>query len=295
MAPAFKNIAWNGLQFTIPLPWELVWVDTHHLTFHQNGSPAMEIKWGPIKGRFSHRSQLKKIIKGHKANLGNKITKWPLPSTWKQALAGYSHQGFYWQADTISGHGATLYCPACNNAIIFQMFDIRNRLTDPELLQFCQTLSDHRDDDYTAWQVFDIQARVPKSLRLNRYQFKPGNHEITFQSKTLVVGLNRWAPASALLANTSLATFAADTLPLPAEQLRPAYVQKYPAVELQPQAATGWQRRLVRLGIKPAWKWVIVWHMESSNRILGISLESKKPFKTNQMEQFTDNFQLNPA
>ena len=295
MALTCKQIAWNGIQFSIPITWEPVWVDSRHLTFHKNGTPAMEIKWGPIKGRFSHRSQFKHITKGHKAHPGQKIIPWLLPATWVQALASYTSQGFCWQTDANSGHGATLYCSACNNAIIFQIFDIHKRLTDPRVLQFLKTLTDHRADGCTAWQLFEIQAQLPKSLRLKHYHFKPGNHEIALLSKSMAVRLHRWAPASALLAKSSLSAFIADIFPLNTEQLKRTTMQGYPAVEWRNHDKAGWPSRLKRISIRPAFKWVIAWHLEDNNRILGISLESKKPLDPNQMAQISDNFHLNQS
>jgi hypothetical protein len=293
MALTAKQIAWNGLQFSIPITWELVWVDSHHLTFDSHGSPALEIKWAPIKGRYSHRTQLKKLTKGHNAHPGKTISNWQLPASWKQALAQYSCQGFCWQTDSNSGHGATLYCPVCNQAVIFQIFDINKHLSDPHVLNFLKTLTDHREDGFLAWKVFDIQARLPQSLRLNHYQFKPGNHQLALSDKSIKVRLYRWAPASALLANSSLAAFAAKALPVSAEQLNNTSTQGFPAVEMRPPGVSGWYRPLVRWGIKPALKWVLVWHIEKSSRILGISLESKNPFQPDQMTQFSDNFRSN--
>ena len=293
MALNFRQIAWNGIQFSIPVTWELGWVDSNHLTFHKNSIPAMEIKWGPIKTRFSHRTQLNKIAKGHKAHLRTKIIQWPLPAAWKQALAQYSSQGFCWQTDANSGHGATLYCPACNNSIILQIFDIHNHLTDPGVLEFLKTLSDHREDNCTAWQIFEIQTQLPRSLRLNHYHFKPGNHELALSNRSMTVRLHRWAPASALLAKSSLSEFIAATLALSPEQLEKTSLHEYPAVEWRNNEHSGWLYKLKRMRIRPTFKWVIVWHLETYNRILGISLESNKPLETSQMAQISDNFQLN--
>ncbi len=288
-----KKIAWNGIQLSVPSTWELARVDARHLTFVNYGHPSMEIKWRTLKGRFSHRSQLKKLNAGHKAHPSKEISKWQLPPTWEQALASYSRQGFSWQSGPNSGHGATLYCPVCHKAIMFQIFEVKNRLTDPGLLHILKSLSDHREDECTAWKVFDIQALVPKSFRLNHYHFKPGNHELAFIDRSTAVRFHRWAPGTALLAGTSLSTFAADTLALSTERPRPTSVQGFPAVEWRNQGVTGWRSRFYRLRTKPALKWVMVWHIKRNNRILGISLESKKPFKPGQMAQLSDNFHLN--
>ena len=293
MALTFKQIAWNGLQFSIPSTWELAWIDSRHLTFKNRGNPALEIKWGTIKGRYSHRSQLKELSKRHQTHRVKKIRNWHLPSTWKQALAPYSCQGFYWQTDTTSGHGATLHCPVCNKAVIFQVFNIGKHLSDPGVIKFLKTLCDHRDDERIDWKVFDIQALLPEALQLIHYHFKPGNHELVFSDKSTRVRLYRWAPATALLAQTTLAAFAAHTLAVSAEQLNQTSIRGHPAVELRPPGLTGGYRRRVHWGIKPVLKWVLVWQIAKNNRILGIGLESKKPFRPDQMTQFSDNFGLN--
>jgi len=111
----------------------------------------------------------------------------------------------------------------------------------------------------------------------------------------MAVRLLRWAPASALLAKSNLSEFIAGTLPLRFEQLKRTSIHGYPAVEWRNYEKAGWPSRLKRISIRPAFKWVIAWHIEACNRILGISLESKKPIDPNQITQISNNFRLNQS
>ena len=73
------TIAWNGIRVSVPSTWELGRIEARHLFFHHRDAPAMEIKWEPVKGRFSHRSHLKKLMARQKRHPGRHLEAWHLP------------------------------------------------------------------------------------------------------------------------------------------------------------------------------------------------------------------------
>ena len=293
MGEALKEIAWNGIQLSVPAAWEIARLENRHLTLNHHGCPAMEIKWRAIKGRFSHRVQIKKLTKRQRNRSGRHIRAWQMPPAWQQALKTFSSSGFCWQSGTQSGHGATLYCPACRNATIFQFFDSGERLADPVLLRTLETLSDHRGDNLTAWRIFDMQALLPDSFRLKRFHFKPGNHMLAFSDRYTTIQLYRWAPASALLMQAGLAAFAAGTLELDPDHFRRTAINGHAAVEWRSHQKTGWRGHFYGLRSKPAFHWAAVWHLQEDNRLLGFRFESRRPLETDQMTRISNNFQLN--
>lgn len=283
-------IAWNGIQLSIPSTWKIGRIDARHLLFDGQSGPAMEIKWGSVKGRFSHRSHLKKLTAQQKHLPDKTLAEWHLPGTWENALSGYVSKGFSWQSDKENGRGAILFCPACKTAIMFQIFNIKDAVNDKTTLKMLKSLCDHRRDDQTAWAVFDINALLPKTFRLNRHQFKPGSYELTFSNKFQTIQLFRWAPASVFLSHTSLAQFTENILNINQQNLASESASEHPAVEWRANIITGWQNRLYWFKRKPAFHWARVWQVPEKNRILGIRIDSKKPFNSKIMRDICANY-----
>ena len=277
MNSMLKDIAWNGIHLSVPSTWEIGRIDTRHLFFDHQTGPAMEIKWGPVKGRFSHRSHLKKLIARQKRGPGRIFEEWHLPSPWEKALSSFKAKGFSWRSGSENGRGAILFCPFCKTALMFQVFNIAGHTTDEALLNMLKSLRDHRNDDQTAWRVFDIHALLPKAFKLGRYQFKPGKYELEFSDRYHTVKLFRWAPASAFLSQTDLSQFAANTLELNPEILIRTSFLEHPAVEWRSNPKAGWHNWLYRFKRKPVFHWLRVWHVVKKNRILGTRLDGKKP------------------
>jgi hypothetical protein len=295
MNKMLKDIAWNGIHLSVPSSWELGRIATRHLFFDNHASPAMEIKWGPVKGRFSHHSHLKKLVAQQKKHPGKNLEEWHLPRAWKNALSNFIAKGFSWQSGAESGRGAILFCPLCKTAVMFQIFNIAGHMTDKAILDMLQSLQDHRNDDQTAWTVFDIRALLPKAFQLDNFQFKPGIYELAFSDKFQTLKLFRWAPASAFLSQTTLARFAANTLEYTHDNLAKTSFLEHPAVEWRSNAIAGWHHWLYRFKRKPAFHWLRVWHVVKKNRILGIRLDSKKPFDADMMACICTNYVTEPS
>ena len=287
-----KKIAWNGIHLSVPSTWELGRVDTRHLLFDNHAGPAMEIKWGPVKGHFSHRSHLKKLIAQQKHHPDKNLEEWHLPPTWESALSNFLAKGFSWQSGAENGRGAILFCTSCKTAVMFQVFNIADHMTDETILETLKSLQDHRNDDQTAWIVFDIHALLPRAFQLNDYQFKPGNYKLVFTDGFQTVKLFRWAPASAFLSQTDLSQFVANALEFNRENLVTTSFLEHPAVEWRSNTISGRHNWLYRFKQKQAFHWVRVWHVAEKNRILGIRLDSKKPIDTDMMTEICANYRL---
>jgi hypothetical protein len=290
-----KDIEWNGIHLSVPSTWELGRIDTRHLFFDNHAGPAMEIKWDTVKGRFSHSSHIKKLAAQQKNCPGRSFKEWHLPAAWRKALSNFIIKGFSWRSESENGRGAILYCPVCNTALMFQIFNIANSMTADATLEMLKSLQDHRDDGQTAWTIFDIHALLPKTLKLDNFQFKPGRYELAFSDKFQTVKLFRWAPASEFLSHANLSRFTANTLEFNHENLVTTSFLKHPAVEWRSNTPTGWYTWLYRFKRKPAFHWLRVWHVVEKNRILGIRLDSKKPLDSDMMKHICVNYRLNPV
>ena len=105
----WQEIAWNGVCFKVPGSWTVAKTGRRYLLLEETSEPVMEIKWGQIKGRFSHRSQLRRLAVQHRKKIGKAIKEIPLPTAWKTPLSAFITVAFSWHGQSLNGFGAVLY------------------------------------------------------------------------------------------------------------------------------------------------------------------------------------------
>jgi hypothetical protein len=273
---SLKEIAWNGIRFLAPINWEPAHIGTHYLVLQNSAGPILEVKWGRIKGNFSHAAHFKRLITHHKKRLGKTIREVKLSADLKKALEAYEVSGFSWQGQILGGKGVILYCPVCRNATLIQFYGSGSDKTDRIAADLLASFQDHRHDDHILWSVFDIQARLPAGFRLMRHRFEAGQFELRFGAKGHLVILNRWGPASILLADKDLVQFAQSAirnLPTPP----PAGIGNDTALEWMIPRAAGIGSRWFNRIKKPSLQQIRIWHLGDKNRILGVRTEGRRP------------------
>lgn len=273
MKPALKNIAWNNIRLTIPLNWEIGRIGTYQLMFQDDSSPRLELKWHPIKGKFSHSAHLKRLTDRHKNALQHPIEPWPLPVEWKNALSEFTSSGFMWRSEKSIGRGLILFCPHCRQATLIQFFFNGPAETSPVPQTILKSFRDHRNDGLSDWFVFDIRATLPENFTLSDHRFQPGNYALKFSNGTQTIHLLRWAPASALLNRRSLARFARTITGMEPETFVSRRINQCPGVEGSFAPFSKYNKWFRRFMPKPAFQLWRLWHLEEKNRILGIKME----------------------
>jgi len=252
----------------------------HYLMLEHAAAPVMEIKWGQVKGSFSHARHLRQLSSGHKKSLGKTIRPWTLPGSWQDTLASFQAEGFQWQGPQFSGMGATLYCPFCRTASLIQFYRSNPAVNDAVASALLASFRDHREDDQILWSVFDIRARMPANLKLWRHRFSAGYFELKFASKAHTVILNRWGPASVLLAGRDLIGFAGSVVSFPSSAPKPVFGEDPETVEWTFARAAGrWSRLANRIKIRPSLQQVYLRHLEEKNRILAVRVEGRRPLR----------------
>ena len=275
MTPANgKEIAWNGIRFVVPAAWEPGRIGPRHLVIESEAGPAMEIKWGPVKGRFSQHAHLRRLSKLTLAR-GAALREWVPPQDWQPALSRFECAGFAWEAGSEAAVGAILHCPACRTASLIQFFQPPGRSgAAGEAVAVLASLRDHRDDGRVAWTVYDILALLPSGFVLARHRFEAGRFFLEFRAGRRTIGLFRWAPAAVLLKDRDLSCFAETVAGLDGMEFRATAVAGEPAVEGR-ERAEGCARRLASsLGLRPV-RTARIWQVPARNRILGIVVESR--------------------
>ena len=273
-----KEIAWNGIRFVAPADWTPAEMGTHYLMLEQASAPILEIKWGPIRGSFSHARHLQQLSARHKKSMGKTVRNWTLPADWQQALESFQTGGFQWQGPQFGGVGASLYCPGCRTATLIQFYRSNPAFNDAIASALLASFQDHRRDEQIRWSVFDIRANVPSFLKLWRHRFAAGYFELKFTSKTHTVILNRWGPSSILLAGKDLAGFAGSVVSFPSSTPPPVLDENLKTVQWSfPRAAGRWAQVLNRIKILPFPQQFRMWHLEEKNRILAVRVEGRRP------------------
>lgn len=279
---SWKEIAWNGVRFSVPAAWEVTQIGPKYLVIGAQEEPAMEIKWERGKGSFSHRTALRRLRTHH----GDTVRENMLPEGWKQVLSDFTVTGFTWQAAAMGGRGAILHCPACGNATLIQFFRNHRDPTNQTCLRVLASFRDHSSDDQVLWSIFDIRASIPAAFRLIRHRFEAGTFELNFGSQGQQITLYRWGPASVLLGDGGLLQFAATTVRIHQTELHPLTWVGHDAVQWEHSLASGrWARWWGRMMGEPSFQWFRLWHLAEKNRILSVVAKGKKPIHSHLLDR----------
>ncbi len=290
MTHNWKQVAWNGIRFKTPAEWEVSQIDSRHLILEEAAEPVMEVKWGSVKGAFSHRAHLKRLVSSQSRKLKGRIAEWFLPPPWGKALAGFETSGFLWQADDAIGRGAILFCQTCRNATLIQFFGESSIKYEKVLLTVLRSFQDHRRDGRILWAIFDIRVKLPEGLRLLRHRFEVGKYELVFNDGVQNIHLQRWAPAAAILGGRDLLWFSGTIPEFSTGQPSFLTVDDSKTVEWSISPAGNWRRMTDRLKAKPSYFWFRLWHLEDKNRILSVRAESKHPLDFQLLKQISAGY-----
>jgi hypothetical protein len=287
----WKQLAWNGIRFETPVRWDVRQIGAHHLILEDETGPVMEVKWGAVKGTFSHRAHLKRLAALQSRRNQITVAEWILPPPWEKALADFEAGGFLWQSPGASGRGAILFCTVCRTATLIQFFGDSSVDREKVFLKILRSLRDHSQDGWLPWSIFDIQAILPQSLQLHRFRFEAGNFELAFTAGRDRIYLHRWAPAAALLAGRDLVAFAGTIPEFARGTPRPTTLNDCEAVEWEERPANNWWRNLDRFKKKPSFFFFCLWYLEKQNRILGLRAEGKNPLDLQLVKQIYEHYE----
>lgn len=286
----WKTIAWDGLRFEAPGDWDPARIGTRHLLLASEAGPAMEVKWAPVKGRFSARRLLRELSR-RVGRTGAVFRETALPEPWRPSLARFDATGFQWDAGDERALGALLYCTDCRTASMVQFLGTADAdLIAGAAARVLASLRDHRSDGKVAWALYDVAALLPRHFALGRHRFEAGRFVLEFKGRGRRLTLYRWAPAAVLLQDRSLAAFAETAAGGAGMAWRPLTRAGDPAVEGREPAADGpGGRWRARLGL--AWfRRLRLWHLADRNRILGVRLEGRRPIDDAEMSALSESY-----
>ena len=287
----WKQVAWNGICFKTPQLWEIGRIGPRHLILEEEAGAVLEVKWGSVKGNFSHRAHLKRISASQSGKIKGSIAEWYLPPPWQKALADYDASGFLWQGKNAEGRGAILFCPECRNATLIQFLGESSPEREKVLLAVLKSFRDHRSDGAVRWQVFDLRLKLPAALGLLQYRFETGKYELSFSDGRQRVRFYRWAPAAAILGGRDLIWFCKTIPDFGSGRPEVVMIDGYDAIEGHVSPPDDWRRIISRLKAKPSFFWYRLWHLKDKNRLLGVRAESKRALDFELLNQICTDYE----
>ncbi len=288
---ACKDVAWNSVHFQCPSEWQVDQIGKRHLRLGNGRGPVMEVKWGPVKGRFSHNAHLKRLAALNARRAKGRVVPWTLPDSWKAALADFETGGFQWQTTTAEGRGVSLYCPVCHNGSLIQFFRSTPDAAEKEFLAVLNSFRDHPDDGRIVWSVFDIRAKLPQILQLRRFRFDAGRFELEFTDGRQTIHLHRWAPAAALLGKGNLTRFAGTISEFSSGQPIVTTVNGHPGIQWSMGPPAGRPQWIVRLKPQLSFFWFRMWLLEEKNRIFGVRAASRHYLDEDQLNRICMDYE----
>ena len=292
MLNQWKEIAWYGVRFKVPGDWQPAQIGIRYLLLEDPSGPAMEIKWTPVKGKFSHRSHLKRLASLQNKQLRKSIRPEPLSAEWEVALSDFEASEFTWESDSTRGRGVILFCATCSNASLIQFFHKNPPQNNTIASNVLNSFRDHRSDDRILWSAYDIRALVPATFELKHHRFEAGRYELDFADRSQHIILYRWAPASILLSKRDLVQFARSVANFSKTEPVAGKMNGCDTVEWSASPASDWGRWLSRFSAKSSYYWMGIWHLQARNRILGVRAESKKPFDTELLDSICSHYEI---
>jgi hypothetical protein len=288
--PGLKTIAWNGIQFSYPDKWQIAAIGQSHLTMEGPPGPTMEVIWSRIRGRFSHKTHLKRLAAHMPKKMSAGFRVRALPSDWQAAVSGFEASGFEWRASAEHGSGVLLYCTACRRACLVHFFRHHLDGAAPGPVEILRSFKDHYGADGQLFTVFDMRATLPVPFELERYRLDAGRFELVFGHRSNRITLHRWALAAIVLKNKGLADFGQQMNLVDSEAAQEAAVGSFSGIE-ERRGATGAGAYMRWLAARPAHYWCRLWHVEPLNRILGVAAETRRPMNAELFERICRHYE----
>ena len=292
---SWNELAWNGVRFQAPTSLHPGQIGKRYLLLESDDRPALELRWEKVKGRFSHKANLKRLA-GERNRRGiPEFKQIDLPESWKDALSAFDARGFAWRGRNLSGTGVLAYCSVCRTASLIQFYhyeDVAEETFAPRVLKSFQ---DHNDGELARFALFDIQTEIPAKYSLDWYGFDTGRFELGFTWRKRQFVLNRFAPASALLGREGLADFARRYLAVPAgDPVISDDLAISTAEWTVPAGGRLYQVLLRGLSIKSrVWRLRLA-HDKASNRILAVRAQGPAPPLNGDFEWVANGFKVVP-
>jgi len=280
-----KPLGWNGIHSQIPLEWDVIVKEAKHLIFEEGLRPVLEFRWQNPKKVLEAEKQRAFIFSQLIKETG-KTPKTIKTPRYLRVIASKYHITAFSTDSSTHAEGAILICNQCGALLLFRFFP--NSFCDKnQLADFFTTLQCHSSGySEDSWAIQDITFILPQHFSLKTFSFSLGVSQLIFTSKSTALKLCRIASASEQLKQTSLADLFTSFSGADPEGLF-AVNDNTLQFNHQPHLI---ERLYSRLKRQKPYRWAIIEHFSHKNRILGIVMESRKPFEPGMKEMIHKNY-----
>ena len=272
-------VGWQGITVEAPDDWSLVGVNGDAKKgYFRVDSPiasALEVKWDQV---FGNKPDLMVKAREYLSAIEKSARKKKLRFTKDIQSDGENSAKFWWRADRL-GQGRIVYCEKCGRVIIAQVIATREENIAATASNMLDSLSDHRDDNWTNWALYGLAFVVPPGYAIDKQKLLAGYLLLSFKNGPRTIVVERWGLASTLLAKDDMQSwYRKDAVP---------DIKGY-KVDFEPKSICGHDGLMIKgrsVGFKQtvkaaAYSFTLskfpevltgyVWHCVDSNRLLGV-------------------------
>lgn len=283
-----RLIGWNGLQFILPLSWEVIVSGPCHLLIECDFTPVLEIRWHMASS--SSPEGIFESTRRHLASSTGDVKKIAVPKHYLPLAKQHKLTAVSW-GDSTHPDGLIWQCELTNTVIFCHLFH-HKKAQSKELISLLVSLQCHAIDlALHPWSIQDFQLQLPAGFNYIDSTFKAGLSRLAFTNDTLNLQFCRLAPATTRLASSSL------------PQLLNTLVGNVEIDETLSDTKDLYEGRnnpsmsrqlIARLRKQRPFRWGQIWHDAPNNRLLSLLAESKQPIPLETVHNLCKHYEIIP-
>lgn len=282
---SIRKVGWNGLQLDVPSSWEVIVSDKKHLLFERDLEPVLELKWQNLPPKKQDK-QIQRIQQGLQNEFGDQSSI-NNKGKWKKLFNTFNVTPCSWKEHS-NVFILLLDCPACNTVLLCRFLSF-SKQSEQEIVSAIQSIVCHHEEEKELWSVLDFSIQLPTKLKLKTYSVAAGFTRISFEEKGQDIHICRLAPASHRLQSESMENIL--TTLVSREKYKATIINEDNYVEsfTDPSIFSQIMRRLKR---EKPFQYGRLWHIEESNRLLGLSVESIRPIPSELVKEIYSSYEI---
>jgi len=250
------SLGWDGLRVEIPANMEPVILDRGFVRIAGPDLPVLDLRFGPEKAPFDPDKDGSRLLKA--SGIGDARLA-PFHAPWTERL-----EGGIWAAPSAEARLFVLR-PRETKGVVAALFSAPPPTT--LLRTIVVSLDWAPPDAWRSWCCYDLRFETPPHAVLGTASFRPGAFKLEFSLGRTTLIFERLAPASVLLAETTLETWLEKNV-LRGHGRGLCITSSGPAEARFADPASPWRRILAGLPFNPGQVRGGVRHDKAGNRIL---------------------------
>ncbi len=283
-----RLIGWNGLQFHLPLTWEVIVSGPCHLLIEYDFAPVLEIRWHT--GGNSTPENIFETTRRHFSSTKSNVSKITIPKPYAIFAKRNGVTAVSWHDDNhLDG---LIWQSEVSRTVIFCHLFRHTEASSKEVTALLESLQCNVGIPVPCtWSIQDFTLNLPTGFRYIDSTFKAGLSRIAFTNDNLQLQFCRLAPAATRLTTNSLpqllSTLLGDV------SMDETLIDKESLHECQNNPST-FRQFLSRMRKQRPFHWGRIWHDSQNNRLLSLLAESKHPISLNTVHNLCTHYEIIP-